>query len=215
MSHEVLRALQHVIERLHGARLGVDVRAFLVSPEAFLQIPGAREGMQEQLFVREDVDGLDLGLYIAPEVVGRLASDDPQRRLHAGNLEVFCIALEGVSHFVFVAWHANIGRPVTALELEMQAEVDKFAASWLLLAAQGQSLATTGTPLLTHLFAAYTLSGSLPAEERERYLVANRVAQRFCAVLVRSFADDGDGERIERAVHDFARQPLADKLRAA
>ena len=215
MSLEVLSALQCLIERLHGTSAGLDVRSFLVAEASWRELPGARAGLLEQLFVREGAEGMDLGLYLAPEVVRGLTHDNPQRCLHAGNLELFCIALEGVSHFVLVAWRATIGRPVTPLELEMQAEVDKFVAAWLLLAEQGQPLISSAEPLMRQLFAAYALSSATPTEERERYLVASRVAQRFCLGLAKSFSYDVDGGRIQRAVHRFVRQELCEKRRAA
>src|SRR5262245_40271633 len=101
----VLSRLQTDVERLHGAEIELDVAAYTVEPDVWLSIPGAKAGLPEQLFVRQDPDdpdGVELALYIAPEIVGALERDDPHRHLHAGNLENFCIALEGISHFVLV-----------------------------------------------------------------------------------------------------------------
>ncbi|MEZ4270575.1 MAG: hypothetical protein R3C68_03810 [Myxococcota bacterium] len=70
--------------------------------------------MPEQVFVREDQDGLELALYIRADIVTGLEHDSPWERLHSGNLEPYCIALEGVSHFVFLAYRAGLDRPVTA-----------------------------------------------------------------------------------------------------
>ena len=76
---------------------------------------------------------LALSLYLDPALLARLARADPLERLHAGNVADCCTALEGVSHFLYLAWNAGHDKPVSLLELEMQAEVDKYVAShWLL-----------------------------------------------------------------------------------
>ena len=41
-----------------------------------------------------------------------------------------------MSHFLYVAWNAGHDKPVSLLELEMQAEVDKYVASYWLLRRQ-------------------------------------------------------------------------------
>src|SRR6202030_239021 len=48
----------------------------------------------------------------------------------------YCTALEGVSHFVYSTWRLGRDLPVSLLELETQAEVDKYAVTVFLLADQ-------------------------------------------------------------------------------
>ena len=57
-------------------------------------------------------------------------------RLHDGNVADYWTALEGVSHFLYLAWNAGHDKPVSLLELEMQAEVDKYVASYWLMRRQ-------------------------------------------------------------------------------
>lgn len=215
MNDSVLGRLQTIIERLHGSHIGLDVRSYLIGDQVRREIPGAHEGLVEQLFVREEGESMELALYLDAQVVAQLAGDDPLIHLHSGNLEPCCIALEGISHFVFVAWRASAGRSVSALELEIQAEVDKFAAAWLLLQDQGSPLANSAKPLLHLMFQAFELREAVPDSEVERYQIASRVAQRFCSLLASRFGSDHSGSRIERAVQRFARQDIAEKLRAA
>ena len=76
---------------------------------------------------------LALSLYLDPALLRRLEAADPLEHLHGGNVADCLTALEGVSHFVYVVWNASHDRAVSLLELEMQAEVDKFIVShWLL-----------------------------------------------------------------------------------
>ncbi len=76
---------------------------------------------------------LALSLYLDPALLRRLEAADPLERLHGGNVADCLTALEGVSHFLYLVWNASHDRAVSLLELEMQAEVDKFIVShWLL-----------------------------------------------------------------------------------
>jgi len=211
----ILGALQNAIEKLHAVDTFLDVRAYIVGDEVRDCIPGARSGLPEQLFVRDDGDAVEVALYLDPDVLHRLERDHPHRRLHGGNLESYCIALEGISHFVFLVWRARLGRPVSALELEIQAEVDKFVTAWLLLSAQGQSLFAAANMLRRRLFESYGLRSGLSAEETRRYHTANRVARAYCGSLVRRFGRDSESSRIKKDVRTFYRRGLAEKFRAA
>ena len=53
----------------------------------------------------------------------------------------YCTALEGVSHFHYLVWSLARGRNVSLLELELQAEVDKYATR------AGAADSATGRPL--------------------------------------------------------------------
>lgn len=215
-SASILGTLQHTIQQLHDVQLDLDVDAYIVDDDVRREIPGAKEGIPEQLFVRDNgMDDVEIALYIAPAIMDRLHKDNPHTRLHGGNLEDFCIALEGVSHFVFLAWRASVNWPVSALEMEIQAEVDKFVASWLLLHAQGQERKSTARPLMHQLFQSFELRGELSEEEQERYHTANRVARRYVRSLVQRYGGDSTEQRILRDTRDFYRQSLPDKLRAA
>lgn len=211
----ILGRLQNAIEELHAVETDLDVRSYVVDDETRRAIPGAREGLPEQLFVREAEDGLELALYIDPTIVASLERDRPHRRLHDGNLESFCIALEGVSHFVLLAWRAQIGRPISPLELEIQAEVDKFVLAWLLLARQGQRLDKTAPRLARRLFERFELHDAVQRDEASRYKTANRVAQSYCHSLAQRFGRDQDDRRIRNAVRRYYRRGLAEKMRAA
>src|SRR5262249_59072565 len=103
--------------------------------------PGAAGGApaEEELSAAEPADGGDevrLSLYLDPALLTRLTHEDPLVRLHAGNVADWCTALEGVSHFLYLAWNAGHDKPVSLLELEMQAEGDKYVASYWLLRRQ-------------------------------------------------------------------------------
>src|SRR4029453_7908564 len=74
-----------------------------------------------------------MALYIDAAVLARLARHDPFCALTQENLADYLTVAEGVSHFVYVAWNAGFDKPVTLLQLELQAEGGKCGVgAWLL-----------------------------------------------------------------------------------
>ncbi|HUO66397.1 MAG TPA: hypothetical protein VMV37_02625, partial [Gammaproteobacteria bacterium] len=98
---------------------------------------GGRE-LDEKLLIAETDGEADVSLYLDPGVLERLTRSDPFERLDAQNIEDFWTMFEGVSHFTYYAWNAQREKRVTVLEMELQAEVDKYVATALLLLRQGQ-----------------------------------------------------------------------------
>src|SRR5262249_29206554 len=111
----------------------------------------------------------------------------------------------GVSHFVYLAWNARRRRPVSALELELQAEVDKYVTCLLLLWPRVGGLRP-------RLFDAFTLDPACEAVERERYLVANTNARAYAARLEARYLDGGRVHDMIDELRRFYRLGAAEKL---
>jgi len=192
----LLRRLQELIGGIYDVRIAHDVYDFLVTDRA--QLPAAaRSGLaEEEVLVAQSADGAEvaLSLYLDPALLRRLAQADPLTYLHGGNVADCLTALEGVSHFLYLAWNAGHDRPVSLLELEMQAEVDKFVASHLLL--RRQSPGRFPRELHHLMFARMRPDPRLDAARAALYREASRYAGRFCrrleAALVRA-GRGGDG----------------------
>ena len=209
----LLTRLAGELQALHDLQLDLDVAAFLVDDQLRRTLAGARSHLPEQLFVRDGGDALEMSLYIDPRVVAQLEQDDPMARLHSGNLASFCIALEGLSHLLFLAWRYELGAPVTALELELQAEVDKFVVAWLMLSHQGMDRGRAAAALRRQLFVAFSLQPWQSPEEAERYRTASQAAAQYCLGLAQRFATDRAPQRILNDVRAFSRRDLGHKLR--
>src|SRR4029077_11017890 len=129
----LLSRLQDFIGGIYDVRVAHDVYDFLVTDRARLPRVARGGTADEELIVAEGGAELALSLYLDPALLARLAQADPLERLHEGNVADWLTALEGVSHFLYLTWNATHDKPVSLLELEMQAEVDKYVAShWLL-----------------------------------------------------------------------------------
>lgn len=189
-----LRKIQNHLERLYEVSIDHDVDRYLITDPGLARRldagPGAREA-PEKLLVQQEEDGLSLALYLDQTLLDALAADDPSENLHDGNLASFWHALEGVSHFLYLVWNAGYGRSVTRLELELQAEVDKFIMAALLISRQRGGRFPSS--LHRRLFANPVFDEALNHSELSRYHTANRYAGRYCEELQRRFLRQGRG----------------------
>jgi len=189
----------------------VDVRKFLITDEAFAQCLSNNtmyEGVGETLLLKEEIDGLAMSLYLEREILERLESSDPINDLHTNQLDDLCKVIEGLSHFNYMVWKAGQDRTVSLLELELQAEIDKFVSTMHLARKQGDSDLMNG--LYRRLFDRVTLRQDLDKEQQERYRNANEYAARFCRNLRDKLTQDSDSALNELRV--FYRLQLSEKI---
>ena len=168
-------------------------------------------GAPEALLILEGEHGLDVSLFVDGAIIEQLRHDDPAGCLHNGNLAAFWVVLEGVSHFLYLVWRATLGRPITRLEMELQAEVDKFviAACWLERQHGRVSLVALRRLLFEHVGYRQTLDD----DSRQRYWQANRLAARYCEVLARSMQGAAGAAGLSAELRRFYRMGQRQKVR--
>lgn len=177
----MLRDLQSLLAGIYDVPQPLDVADFLLTDRSQLPPALRGSGADEQVVVVEEADAAAIGVYVDAAVLERLRVADPLRALHGGNLADYWTALEGVSHFLYLAWHGGHDRGVSLLELELQAEIDKYVSSvWLLRAQDPERF-----PAEVHrlLFERTRIDAQLPAERRALYAEASQQAARFCRRL--------------------------------
>ncbi|HYP80359.1 MAG TPA: hypothetical protein VEQ17_08725 [Steroidobacteraceae bacterium] len=184
----MLRPLQRLLETIYDAPCGHDVRDFLLTQRHQLPVSRREAASDEELVLIEHPQESRLGLYIDAAVLERLESHNPLQGLDAGNLADFWTALEGVSHFSYLMWNAGHQRGVSQLELELQAEVDKYVASWWLLRRQHPEHQPRELHYL--LFGCTRVDASMDAPRQDLYTAASRQAARFCSRLESALASN-------------------------
>lgn len=182
----MLGELQRALEIIYGVTAPHSVEDFVVDPAALARL-GATARAPEELFVVPGADEVELALYVSPDVIARLPDlgRAAMHRFLTDLLPAFTIAIEGVSHFVYLTLQALRSRSVSLLELEAQAEIDKFATSVLHLWKHGERLRSK--ELRERLFDHVGYRVDLSPEERERYAFANRLARGYSAFLEARF----------------------------
>ena len=184
MAGDTLAALQCALADIYDLPATPDVANFLLTDRSQIAYDCARPS-DEQLIVAEQGDTLSLGLFIDARVLARLAHHDPFDALDQHNIADYLTAAEGVSHFVYVAWNAGFDRPVTLLELELQAEVDKYVlAAWLL---REQCAGRYPRELHRVLFERARIDPSAAEGRTALYQLASEYAQRFCRRVASGF----------------------------
>ena len=214
MPTAVLDRIQGMVQRTYEVDTPYRAADFVTSNRALLEILGlapADEGPVERVLVAEHDEGMDLSVYLGEHILEHLRDDNPLEALHDGNLESFWTVLEGISHFVYLVWNAGHGKPVTRLELELQAEVDKFVLTAAL--ASSQNGGTVSSSLHRWLFDLAEVDERLGEAEQERYRTANRYAGRYCTSLMRRFVQAGRDRHLLSELRRFYRLSQAGKLR--
>jgi hypothetical protein len=208
-----LAFFQEELEAIYGVS-APRVMDFLVDRERARSTAGKDPRAPEVLLVRESEEGLELGLFLDDEVVHAARVADPHHRrpmlTTSASLPRLACAAEGVSHFVYLATRAAAGRPVSLLELEVQAEVDKFALLVLHLWRRG--LRRLSPALRRRLFERVSYHAHLAAEELERYRVANRMGSGYARWLEDRYVDEADVEGLLRELRASYRMSGGEKL---
>jgi hypothetical protein len=187
---EVAKSVQSALERLYRLDRVADVADYLV---------GAGEGEREELLLREAGDG-------ALEVSLRLPRLEGQP-----SLDTLCQIIEGVSHFVYVVERARTEREATQLELELQAEVDK----WVFLAGSLHEFdAVQSAALREKLYERIAFEHDEATEQGERYRVANDAAHRFVRKLEREYVERARYDEMRGVLRRFFRMGQGEKLRS-
>lgn len=180
----ILRQLQDLIGGIYDVNVTHDVYDFLVTDREHLPAAARCGTTDEQLILAEQSDSVGVSLYLDPALLDRLRHADPMVRLNDANVADYWTALEGVSHFLYFAWNAGHDRPVSILELELQAEIDKYVASYLLLKRQFPE--RFPAELLRLLFERTRIDPQLANGREALYRAASRHAEKFCRRLDRS-----------------------------
>lgn len=146
----------------------------------------ADDDAREALLVREQGGALELSLRL-PRAA--LSGDRPP------SFDEVCQVVEGVSHFLCLAERARRELPVTQLELELQAEVDKYVLFAHGAEAQPFHPARSAR-LRVRLFERVSYLHPAHTERGERYRMANDLAARFAGWLEARFARHGRFEQM-------------------
>ena len=202
----LLLDVQRRLESLYALEAQAPVTDFLLSEEEAAAYPGGGS----RTLVTQQGDLVALGVVLEGGTLTLLAGADPRVRLDHGNLGAFCTLTEEVSHFVYLHFCARTSRSVTQLELELQAEVDKYLTAVFLLCLQNEG--AVSSRLRELLFRRYRLTAPLTAEQAERYRAASALAYRYCSFLESAYLRRARLADLAREARRFYRKGQREKL---
>jgi len=136
----------------------------------------------EMLVYREDGTNLDISLFLNPSLLIGINNNTCHKQWSGEIFDNGCIVLEGVSHFLYMIFNAHHDRQVSLLDLEIQAEIDKF-----IFAALNTDYRDSIDELLDRLFCQISYRDDLSTALKQRYEQANDLAHKYCQWLSSSF----------------------------
>jgi hypothetical protein len=182
-----LSRIQRRLERIYGLERAPNVTRFVREGDL---------GSREVVLLRESDDELEIAVVLPPE--SKLISE-------GGALnDVWLQVAEGVSHFIYLAERARVQLPVTQLELELQAEVDKFVLSL-------EFSTESARWLLDRMFDSPRFLDEEGTEAGERYRMAHQLAAHFMARVI----SESDRVRAQERLRSFYRAGQTEKIRLA
>jgi hypothetical protein len=161
---------------------------------------------QEALLVEQEDKNLHVGLLFDSDLL-EWSRNQAFKNLSPAHFSQAGPLIEGVSHFVYLLWRAEQERPVTQLELELQAEVDKF----ILLSREGSP--ENSEKILEGLFSDVAWLDTLCPEERQRYELSLKMATKYCRFLKTRFLTPHPQEGFLPEIRSFYRMSQAEKIR--
>jgi len=203
---ELLVDVQRRLEAFYALEPHAPVTDFVIPQEEAGRYPGGGS----RTLVREEGDSISVGVVFDEATARGLRERDPRVRLDGSNLGPFATLTEEVSHFVYLLFCAQAERSVTQLELELQAEVDKYLTVATFFALQHEGALAPG--LRQALFRRYHLVEGLTPERAERYRAASHLADRYCGWLEASFVRPRRHADLTREARRFYRLGQRDKL---
>lgn len=200
----LIKKIQSQIESLYGIRIGEQASDYLIDDiELMALLPAQQQTViPKELFLvnpNPKNDTLEIALFLDAGLQQNLAIHNPLKKIDKDNISDFCTLIEGISHFVYYVHKASLDFEITQLELELQAEIDKFLLITLLV--QGNAIETE--QILGLLFEDYNLHEKLSPEQKERYHTANSLARKYCFQLARSMNEEKRAELFKDIRHFY------------
>lgn len=210
---QYLDTFQQQLHAIYGVNVPHAVSDFVTTDLDFISrmTHGDKDHLKEKLLVQQDGEDMGLSLYLHREVMDRLTELPLESLLEPENLEHLCHAIEGISHFLYLIWRALRRHEVSLLELELQAEVDKY----IVLLSLFRRLRKFGMiPRLRQiLFENIRFDDALNASEETRYREANHYAGKYCRLFEERYLQEFGSSRMYSELRDFYRLGQNAKLR--
>lgn len=200
----IIEKIQQKIEKLYDVQQDYRAINYLISRSEAINLlslnPHSHLPQEMFLVSAPDKEFAEIALYFDQKLLFSLQKNDPFKN-YEENIADFCNAIEGVSHFIYFLHKAHHRYEITQLEMELQAEVDKFLMFYISLnVSENFHLSQM---IFESLFTNYRLRENLTHEERIRYKEASSLASRYCAKLIEYFNSPSQKNSLINEVRSF------------
>jgi len=171
----MIRDIQEHLQNIYQIE-APDISDFLLDEEQLQALKQPLRPCREWVLIQQEEDELNIGVYLHAEDRAAVEKRSPLQALSEVP-QSWALVTEGISHFLLLFRRALRDEPVSLLELEAQAEVDKYVCSRLLIGLH--------PGLRGWIHQESQILPEFSTEERERYHLASRMADRYCERLER------------------------------
>lgn len=161
----MIESIQEKLQTIYRLPVFPKVRQFLLSPAQAQLFDGSIRDQPRVLFFEEN-DDANIGIYLGKKIFKNITKNN-----HVFSLQDFCVVAEEVSHFVYLLWSKCNAKKINLLDLEIQAEVDKFLIT--------KELFPNKETMIQKMFEKITLRKGLTSAQEDRYLIANRLGRKL------------------------------------
>lgn len=192
--NEPVRSLPQRIQKKLSRLYGID------APRIDDFIRPSEDG-RERVDVRTRRGALEIAVRLPAEALGATGSV---------SLDVYCQVVEGVSHFLCLVERARRELPTTQLELELQAEVDKFV-----VVSHAAPRGATERVRQRLFFRSVSFLHPEGTERGDRYRLAHRCASRFVRSVQSEIGQDNSEPRTLRRFFEAGQREKLEMVLAA
>ncbi len=212
---DALQTLQTLFADVYDLHIEHDVRDFLCAEHVAQALKADSSHRGESLLLVEKGDDIELGLYLAPEVLAHLAAltRKPPRQLSLKDLQCWWLAIEGLSHFNYLMHRHRYALGISQLELELQGEVDKYALSLCAWQRMGNTATwrAFSMDLREWLYERVRFIDASSSIRGQRYRFANQLALHYSAWLEKQQQRAMGWAELQRELRRFYRMNLQAK----
>jgi len=165
---------------------------------------------QNALVVNQTQDGSDVAICLQKEILEEFSGRVYPQDFQMLELPRLSVLVEEVSHFNYFCEMSRVKREISPLDLEIQAEVDKF--SFALSCLHQQQEEALADSVFDVIFDQLRMGEWVSSEDEETYRDAHQIARGFCRRVLREH--ENFHEQLELFRQFFSLSPV-EKRRAA
>ncbi|MCC7460617.1 MAG: hypothetical protein IT286_04865 [Proteobacteria bacterium] len=165
----MIHILQKKIEKIYRLSSCPEAQQYVLSPKQFKKL--AKSSNNPQVIYQDEGDDMSLGIYLGSNLFKRI-----KQKSRIFSFQDFCVMSEEISHFIYLIWSKSNGKTINLLDLEVQAEVDKFVLASDFFGSKKQ--------IFQKMFKNFNMRQNLREDEQERYYTANRLGKKFALSML-------------------------------
>lgn len=166
-----------------------------------------RESERNELLIRENQEDIELRICLKNDLLKKFGNLELPEDFHLSGLQDFGVLIEELSHFNTYCHRALEEREISALELEVQGEVDKFGLMLEWLHQKNES--HLKDIVFDQLFGNFKIGSWVSDSEVYRYQDAHQIAKNFCRGLLNS---EFKQTTLRNKLREFFLKPASKKL---